>query len=70
MTNTHLAYLDLAIDKLSGTEPNQDAETFIQLIERKIKSALGYAPPDAGDLGKLQFQEESAVFIFNPRTSR
>ena len=35
MANTHLAYPDLAIDKFSGTDPDQDAETFIQLIERK-----------------------------------
>ena len=33
MANTHLAYPDLAIDKFSGTDPDQDAESFIQLIE-------------------------------------
>ena len=31
----HLAYPDLAVDKFSGTDPDQDAESFIQLIERK-----------------------------------
>ena len=36
MANAHLAYPDLAIDKFSGTDPDQDAESFIQLIERKI----------------------------------
>ena len=35
MANTHLAYPDLAIDKFSGTDPDQDAESFIQLIEKK-----------------------------------
>ena len=67
MANTHLAYPDLAIDKFSGTDPDQDAESFIQLIERKINFALGDAPADAGE---LHFQEESAVFFFTPRTSR
>ena len=43
MANTHLAYSDLAIDKFSGTDPDQDAESFIQLIERKINFALGDA---------------------------
>ena len=33
MAATHLAHRDLAIDKFSGTDPDQDAESFIQLIE-------------------------------------
>ena len=70
MANTHLAYPDLAIDKFSGTDPDQDAESLIQLIERKINFALGDAPEDAGELAKLHFQEESAVLFFTPRTSR
>ena len=50
MANTHLTYLYLAIDKFSGTDPDQDAETFIELIERKINFAPGDAPADAGEL--------------------
>ena len=50
MANSHLAYPDLAIDKFSGTDPDQDAESFIQLIERKINFALADAPADAGEL--------------------
>ena len=44
MAATHLAYLDLALDKFSGTDPDQNAESFLQLIERKNKIALGDAP--------------------------
>ena len=40
MANTHLAYPDLAIDKFSGTDPDQDAESFIQLIEQKLTLLL------------------------------
>ena len=50
MAITHLAYRDLAIDKFSGTDPDQDAEYFIQVIERKINFAVGDAPADAGEL--------------------
>ena len=50
MANTHLAYPDLAIDKFSGTDPDHDAVSFIQLMERKINFALGDAPADAGEL--------------------
>ena len=70
MANTHLAYPDLAIDKFSGTDPDQDADSFIQLIERKINFALGDAPADAGDLVNYTFGEESAVFFSTPGTSR
>ena len=73
MANTHLAYADVAIDNFSGTDPDQDAEFFIQLIERKINFGFGDAPADAGELvntGKLYFQEESALFFLTPRTTR
>ena len=50
MAKTHLAYPDLVIEKISGTDPDQDAESFIQLIERKINFALRDALADAGEL--------------------
>ena len=69
MANTHLAYPDLAIDKFSGTDPDQDAESFIQQIELKFNFALGDAPADAGELVNY-IQEKGVVFFFTPRTSR
>ena len=59
MAITHIAYPDLAIDKFSGTDPDQDAESFIQLIERKINSALGDAPADAGELLNYTFRKKA-----------
>ena len=53
MANTHLAYPDLVLDKFFGTDPDQDAESFVQLIERKINFALGDAPADPADLVTL-----------------
>ena len=61
MANTHLAYPDLATDKFSGTDPDQDAETFIQLIERKINFALGDAPADAGELVNNTFRRKALL---------
>ena len=46
MANTHLAYPDLALDNFSGTDPAQDAESFVQLKERKINFALAADPDD------------------------
>ena len=59
MANTHLAYPDLAIDKFSGTDPDQDAESFIQLIERQFNFALGDAPGDAGELANYTFRKKA-----------
>ena len=59
MANTHLVYPDLAIDKFSGTDPDQNAESFIQLIERKINFAHGDAPGDAGELVNYTFRKKA-----------
>ena len=50
MAAAHLAYPDLAVDNFSGTDPDQNAQSFIQLIERKINFAHGDAFADAGEL--------------------
>ena len=60
MANAHLAYPDLALDKFSGTDPDQDAEAFIRLIECKINFALG-TEPEAGEL-------EHAIYLFMKKT--
>ena len=59
MAAAHLAYPDLAVDKLSGTDPDQDAESFIQLIERKINFALGDEPADAGELANYTSRKKA-----------
>ena len=59
MAAAHLAYPDLAVDKFSGTDPDQDAQSFIQLIERKINFALGDAPADAGELANYTFRKKA-----------
>ena len=59
MANTHLAYPALALDKFSGTDPDQDAESFIQLIEQKTNFVLGDAPADAGELVNYTFRKKA-----------
>ena len=59
MANTHLAYPDLALDKFPGTDQDQDAESFVQLIKRKINFALGDAPADPDDLVNYTFREKA-----------
>ena len=69
MANTHLAYPDLALDKFSGTDLDQDAESFVQLIERKINFALGDAPADPGDLVSYNFRKKGTLVFSTARTS-
>ena len=69
MANTHLAYPDLALDEFFGTDPDQDAEFFAQLIERKINFALGDAPADPDDLISYTFRKESTFLFSTARTS-
>ena len=59
MAKTHFAYPDLAIDKFYGRDPDQDAESFIQLIERKFNFALLDAPADAGELVNYTFRKKA-----------
>ena len=59
MAAAHLAYPDLAVDKFSGTGPDQDAESFIQLIERKINFAPGDAPGDVGELANYTVRKKA-----------
>ena len=59
MAATHLAYPDLALDKFSGTDTDQDAESFRQLIERKSNFALGGAPANPDSLGIYAFRKKA-----------
>ena len=62
MANAHLAYPDLALDKLSGTDPDQDEEAFIRLIECKINFALGTEPDAAADEHVIYIFRKKALF--------
>ena len=62
MVNTHLAYLDLALDKFSGTDPDHDAETFIRLIDCKNNFALGTEPDEADAEHVIYLFRQKALF--------
>ena len=70
MTNTHLTYTDLALDKFSGTDPDQDDESFVQLAERKINFSLGDAPADLDDLASYTFRKKNTFFSTSRTSSR
>ena len=49
----------MALDKFSGTDPDQAAESFKQLIERKINFALGDAPANPDALANYTFRKKA-----------
>ena len=67
MANAHVAYPDLALDKLSGTDPDRDAEAFIRLIECKINFALGTEPDEADDAHAIYLFRKKALLSSLPR---
>ena len=44
-----VAYPDIALEKFTGLDSSEDAQAFIDLIERKIGFSLGLRPNDAGE---------------------
>ena len=68
MANAHLAYPDLALDTFSGTDPDQDAEAFISLIECKINYALGTEPDEADAEHVIYLFRKKAFFLITKRT--
>ena len=62
MANAHPAYPDLALGKLSGTDPDQDAEAFIRLIECKVNFALGTEPEAAAGEHFIYLFGKKALF--------
>ena len=69
MANANLVYPDLALDNFSGTDPDQDAEAFIRLIECKINFAFG-TEPEAGESEHViyLFSKKSFIFLIAKRT--
>ena len=59
MANTHLTYPDLALVNLSGTDPQPDSESLVQLAERKNNFALGDAPADTDELVNYTFRNKA-----------
>ena len=56
----YLTHSDLSLDNFSGTDPDQDAEQFINLMERRISFALGQPPAAPGvDFNAYNFRKKS-----------
>ena len=48
MVQNSVSFPDLALDKFSGNDPDQDVESFLLTVENKIDFSLG-SPPNVAD---------------------
>ena len=55
----YLAYPDLGRDQFTGTDPDQDPEQFIQLIEKKFRFSHGDTPANGPALDDYNFRRKS-----------
>ena len=59
MAAVRLASPGLAVDKFSDTDPDEDVDSFAQLIERKIDFAFGDAPANAEQLADYNLRKKA-----------
>ena len=57
-----VAYPDLAFEKFTGLDPNEDARDFLDIVEKKIAFSLGTRPGDAGDEQDAYDNRQRALF--------
>ena len=58
-----VAYPDLALEKFTGLDPNEDARDFLDIVEKKIAFSLGTRPGDAGDEKKHMITDKEPNLI-------
>ena len=57
-----VAYPDLALEKFTGLDPNEDARDFLDIVEKKIAFSLDTRPGDAGDEQDAYDNRQRALF--------
>ena len=57
-----VAYPNLALEKFTGLDPNEDARDFLDIVEKKIAFSLGTRPGDAGDEQDAYDNRQRALF--------
>ena len=61
MAENTVSFPDLALDKFSGNDPDQDAKSFLLTVENKINFSLGSRPTDIAERARYLFRKK-AIF--------
>lgn len=59
MAENTVSFPDLALDKFSGNDPDQDAKSFLLTVENKINFSLGSRPTDAAERARYLFRKKA-----------
>ena len=59
MAQNAVSFPDLALDKFSGNDPDQDVKSFLLTVENKIDFSLGSPPNAADDAARYLFRKKA-----------
>ena len=59
MAENTVSFPDLALDKFSGNDPDQDAKSFLLTVENKINFSLGSRLTDAAEGARYLFRKNA-----------
>ena len=59
MAENTVSFPDLALDKFSGNDPDQDAKSFLLTVENKINFSLGSRPADNAERARYLFRKKA-----------
>ena len=59
MAQNAVSFPDLALDKFSGNDPDQDVKSFLLTVENRLDFSLGSQPNDAGEAARYLFRKKA-----------
>ena len=59
MADNTVSFPDLALDKFSGSDPEQDVKSFLTTVENKINFSMGHEPEDDDERRRYLFRKKA-----------
>ena len=66
MAENRVSFTDLALDNISGNDPDQDAKSFLPTVENKINFSLGSRPTDNAERTRYLIRKKALFSSFLP----
>ena len=59
MANNTVSFPDLALDKFSGNDPEQDSRSLLTTVENKINFSMGHEPDNDDERARYLFRKKA-----------
>ena len=59
MANNTVSFPDIALDKFSGNDPEQDVRSFLTTVENEINFSMGHEPENDGERERYLFRKNA-----------